>query len=44
MLGGADRRTLYLMTAPTSTEAVVKVKHSARIEQARVEVAGAGLP
>jgi sugar lactone lactonase YvrE len=44
MLGGADRRTLYLMTAPTSTESVVKAKQSARIEQARVEVAGAGLP
>ena len=39
-----DRRTLYLMTAPTSTEAVVSVKRSARIEQARVEVGGAGLP
>jgi sugar lactone lactonase YvrE len=44
MLGGADRRTLYLMTAPTSKEAEVRVKRSARIEQARVPVAGAGLP
>jgi sugar lactone lactonase YvrE len=44
MLGGVDRRTLYVMTAPTSTESVVSVARSGRIEQARVEVAGAGLP
>ncbi|MGH9206202.1 MAG: SMP-30/gluconolactonase/LRE family protein, partial [Acidimicrobiales bacterium] len=44
MLGGSDRRTLYLMTAPISTESVVSTVRSARIEQARVEVAGAGLP
>jgi len=44
MLGGSDRRTLYLMTAPTSTESVVSTVRSARIEQARVEVGGAGLP
>jgi len=44
MLGGSDRRTLYLMTAPTSTESVVSTVSSARIEQARVEVGGAGLP
>ena len=44
MLGGADRRTLYLMTAPTSTEAVVSATRSARIEQIRVGVPGAGLP
>jgi sugar lactone lactonase YvrE len=44
MLGGADRRTLYLMTAPTSAEAVVSATRSARIEQIRVSVPGAGLP
>jgi sugar lactone lactonase YvrE len=44
MLGGSDRRTLFLMTAPTSTESVVSVTRSARIEQALVDVGGAGLP
>jgi sugar lactone lactonase YvrE len=44
MLGGADRRTLYIMTAPTSTESVVSAQRTARIEQARVRVGGAGLP
>ncbi len=44
MLGGADRRTLYMMTAPTSTESVASASRHGRIEQARVEVAGAGLP
>ncbi len=37
MLGGDDRRTLYLVTAPTSTESVVSVTRSGRIEQARVD-------
>ncbi len=44
MLGGDDRRTLFLVTAPTSTESEVSVSRSGRIEQARVEVGGAGLP
>jgi sugar lactone lactonase YvrE len=44
MLGGADRRTLYVMTAPTSTESVVSVARAGRIEQAPVSVGGAGLP
>jgi sugar lactone lactonase YvrE len=44
MLGGSDRRTLYMMTAPTSTESVASTTRSGRIEQARVEVGGAGLP
>ncbi len=44
MLGGADGRTLYLMTAPTSVEAVVKASKSARIEQVKVSAPGAGLP
>jgi len=44
MLGGSDRRTLYLMTAPTSTESVACANRDGRIEQARVPVGGAGLP
>ena len=44
MLGGDDRRTLYLVTAPTSTESEVSVSRTGRIEQARVDVGGAGLP
>jgi sugar lactone lactonase YvrE len=44
MLGGDDRRTLYLVTAPTSIEAEVSVSRTGRIEQARVDVGGSGLP
>jgi hypothetical protein len=44
MLGGSDRRTLYMMTAPTSTESVASITRAGRIEQARVEVGGTGLP
>ncbi len=44
MLGGTDRRTLYLVTAPISTEAVVAAKRDGRIEQVHVDVPGAGLP
>jgi len=44
MLGGDDRRTLYLITAATSTESEVSVSRTGRIEQARVAVGGAGLP
>jgi len=44
MLGGDDRCTLYVMTAPTSTESVVSATRTARIEQVRVKVGGAGLP
>ncbi len=44
ILGGEDGNTLYLMTSPTSTEQVVTTSRSARIEQVRVEVGGAGLP
>ncbi len=44
MLGGDDRRTLYLVTAPTSIESQISLLRAGRIEQARVEVAGAGLP
>ncbi len=44
MLGGADGRTLYVMTAPTSTESVISGQTAGKIEQARVDVGGAGLP
>jgi sugar lactone lactonase YvrE len=44
MLGGDDRRTLYVMTAPSSVAAVVSVTHDALIETASVDVPGAGLP
>jgi sugar lactone lactonase YvrE len=44
MLGGSDRRTLYVMTAPTSNEATVSSTREGRIEQIRVPVGGAGLP
>jgi sugar lactone lactonase YvrE len=44
MLGGADRRTLYLLTAETSVEELAEGKSKGRIETARVEVPGAGWP
>ena len=44
MLGGEDGRTLYLVTAPTSTESVISLTRSGRLEQARVDVERAGLP
>ena len=44
MLGGDDRRTLYIMSSPTSTESMVSAVRTAGIEQARVAVPGAGLP
>jgi sugar lactone lactonase YvrE len=44
MLGGADRRTLYACTAETDDPAEARARRSGRIEQARVAVAGAGLP
>ena len=43
MLGGADRRTLYVCTAAGSGSAAAG-KRSGRIEQVRVEVPGDGLP
>lgn len=44
MLGGSDRRTLYLITAPTaSIESSIPLADG-RIECLRVEVPGAGLP
>jgi len=44
MLGGDDRRTLYMMTAPSSVADVVSRSRQGRIECAKVEAAGAGRP
>jgi sugar lactone lactonase YvrE len=43
MLGGDDRRTLYLVTAPTSGEEAAATRNG-RIESVRVDVPGAGWP
>jgi sugar lactone lactonase YvrE len=44
MLGGDDRRTLFLVTAPTSDAHEAAGARRGRIEQVRVGVPGAGLP
>lgn len=44
MLGGADRRTLYVCTAATSQPDECRAKRTGRIETTRVDVPGAGLP
>ncbi len=44
MLGGEDRRSLYVMTAPTSDRFEVADAARGRVERARVEVPGAGRP
>ena len=44
MLGGPDRTTLYLVTAPTSEEAKARVERNGAIERADTSVPGAGLP
>jgi sugar lactone lactonase YvrE len=44
MLGGADRRTLYMCTAPSSEPKETLAKRQGRIEAVQVEVPGAGLP
>lgn len=44
MLGGADRRSLFAMTAPSSIADVVSKSRQGRIERAVVEIAGAGRP
>ena len=44
MLGGDDRRTLFLVTAPDSHPDRVGGTGAGRIETVRVEVPGAGLP
>ena len=43
-LGGSDRRTLYLLTAPGFGEELCAGKGMGRIEAAEVDVPGAGLP
>jgi sugar lactone lactonase YvrE len=44
MLGGPDRRTLFVCTAETSERDAARVKRSGRIETVEVDVPGAGLP
>ncbi len=44
MLGGDDRRTLYLCTASTHVPDEARVAHGGRIEAVVVDVPGAGLP
>jgi sugar lactone lactonase YvrE len=44
MLGGEDRRTLFLLIAETSLEDLMKGKSKGYIETVRVDVPGAGLP
>jgi sugar lactone lactonase YvrE len=44
MLGGADRRTLFIMAADTFVPDEAKAKRSGRIETVRVDVPGSGLP
>jgi sugar lactone lactonase YvrE len=44
MLGGADRRTLYAVTAPNSQASQRRGERGGNIEAVRVEVRGAGLP
>lgn len=44
MLGGRDRRTLFILTAATHHPKEAKAKASGRIEFVEVDVPGAGLP
>jgi sugar lactone lactonase YvrE len=44
MLGGPDRRTLFILTAETFDPDEARVKASGRVETVRVDVPGAGLP
>jgi len=44
MLGGEDRRTLFLLTAETSMEELGRGQSKGYIETMRVDVPGAGLP
>lgn len=44
MLGGSDRKTLFVLTAETTDPDLCVKKRSARVETARVDVPGAGLP
>jgi len=44
MLGGDDRRTLFVCTAPTHVPDDARVAHAGRIEAVPVDVPGAGWP
>jgi sugar lactone lactonase YvrE len=44
MLGGTDRRTLYICTAPSHVPDETRAAHLGRIEAVTVDVPGAGLP
>ncbi len=44
MLGGADRRTLFVVAAGTANPEEAKAKRSGRIETIEVDVPGAGFP
>jgi len=44
MLGGLDRRTLFMMTAPSSMAEVVSTSRQGHVLTARVETPGAGWP
>jgi len=44
MLGGPERRTLFVLTAETSHPDEARIKASGRIEIVEVDVPGAGLP
>ena len=44
MLGGADRRTLFVLTAETTDPDECRERKGSRVETARVDVPGAGLP
>jgi sugar lactone lactonase YvrE len=44
MLGGDDRRTLFMMTAPTSVSEIVSRSRQGHVLTARVETPGAGRP
>lgn len=44
MLGGPDRRTLFVVTAPTPDPIEAKRLHGGKIEMTRVESPGVGLP
>ena len=44
VLGGAERRTLFCLSAATSHEELQQRKSSARIDVVDVEIAGAGYP
>jgi sugar lactone lactonase YvrE len=44
MLGGEDRKTLYVLTSESTDPEICTRQRTARVQTMRVEVAGAGLP